>query len=152
MKSMDVWVKCTDEQASDLRELDVALRNDNVARYGDPGRSTFGLVVRAPEGEAGGNIVGGAKGIIHWKWFYLSHLWVHSSRRGQGLGSEVLSRLLAEAKSLKLVGIYVDTFSNDAVRFYERAGFEVVGSIPQFIKGFDRTYLKISLAEEVTSR
>lgn len=152
MNSMDVWVKLTDEAAPELKELDAALKLENQGPYGDPQRSAFGLVVRAATGATGPQLLGGAKGIVHWKWFYLTHLWVHASRRGQGLGAEILSRLTQEARSQKLVGIYVDTFSPDAVRFYQRGGFEVVGRIPKFTNGFDRTYLKLSLAGEVTSR
>ncbi|MBX9768466.1 MAG: GNAT family N-acetyltransferase [Bdellovibrionales bacterium] len=152
MNSMDVWVKSTDEASTDLKALDLALRAENQGLYGDPERSVFGLVVRAAPGASGPSLLGGAKGIIHWKWFYLTHLWVDFSRRGQGLGGEIVQRLISEARLQGLAGIYVDTFSGDAVRFYQRAGFEVVGQIPQFINGFDRTYLKISLADEDTSR
>jgi GNAT superfamily N-acetyltransferase len=147
MNSKDVWLHCTEETLVDIHELDGALRAENLGLYGDPNRSTFGLIVR----EAGssdsvpGRLVGGAKGIVHWKWFYLSHLWVHTSRRGHGLGGQILTRLLEDAREQNWSGIYVDTFSSDAVRFYQKAGFDIVGKIPKFINGFDRTYLKISL-------
>lgn len=147
---MDVWLTTNDEGSADLQALNEALREDNRALYGDPKRAVFGVCVRS--GADPGELLGGAKGIVHWNWFYLTHLWVREDCRGRGLGQEILNRLVAEGKMKKFSGIYVDTFSQDAVRFYERAGFEVVGAIPRFVNGFDRTYLKINLAGVDTSR
>ena len=147
---MDLWLKTSDENSADLRALDEALREDNRMLYGDPKRSVFGVFVRS--GSEKGELLGGAKGILHWNWFYLTHLWVREDRRSQGLGREILNRLITEGRVKKFSGIYVDTFSQDAVRFYKRAGFQVIGAIPRFVNGFDRTYLKFNLAEVDTSR
>ncbi|QDB79957.1 GNAT family N-acetyltransferase [Georgenia sp. 311] len=55
----------------------------------------------------------------------LDELYVVPDRRGQGIGSTVLDRLLADATAagVALVEINVDEADVDAQRFYERHGF-----------------------------
>ncbi|RKN69669.1 GNAT family N-acetyltransferase [Microbacterium sp. CGR2] len=48
--------------------------------------------------------------------------------RGQGIGSQLLSDLISQARSRRLAGISLSVEDgNDARRLYERAGFEAVG-------------------------
>lgn len=48
--------------------------------------------------------------------------------RGQGIGSDLLSELISQARGRGLHGISLSVEDgNDARRIYERAGFEVVG-------------------------
>jgi len=55
----------------------------------------------------------------------LDEMYVEPSRRGQGIGSEVIELVLAtcRARAVDLVEINVDERDVDAQRFYERHGF-----------------------------
>jgi GNAT superfamily N-acetyltransferase len=57
----------------------------------------------------------------------LDEMYVEPGRRGQGIGSSVISEVLAicRARAVELVEINVDEGDVDAQRFYERHGFSV---------------------------
>jgi ribosomal protein S18 acetylase RimI-like enzyme len=55
--------------------------------------------------------------------FHILDITVALSRRSQGIGSEVLRRVIAEAELAgKAVSIYTETF-NPSIRLFERLGF-----------------------------
>jgi ribosomal protein S18 acetylase RimI-like enzyme len=47
----------------------------------------------------------------------------------------------AEARSLGCRGAYLDTFSFQAPKFYEKLGYREFGRIADFPAGFDRIWL-----------
>ena len=50
---------------------------------------------------------------------YVVDVWTHSSRRGEGIASEIMNRLLATVP-----GQHVYLQTDDAVDFYKKLGFE----------------------------
>jgi ribosomal protein S18 acetylase RimI-like enzyme len=56
---------------------------------------------------------------------YIEDLYVAPASRGQGVGSALMSRVFAEAatRGVTLVELGVDESDTDAMRFYERHGF-----------------------------
>ncbi|MGH2807508.1 MAG: GNAT family N-acetyltransferase, partial [Actinomycetota bacterium] len=64
-------------------------------------------------------------------------LWVHESERGNGTGSRLLTAIEDEARARGCTRMVLDTFSFQAKPFYERHGYELVGSIPGFPKGHE---------------
>ena len=84
---------------------------------------------------------GGIRGFSHWNWLYISHLWVDPGFRSGGLGAQLLLHAEHEAKTRKLTGIYVDTFSVKAREFYVRHGFVELGRINDFPPGQTRYFL-----------
>jgi GNAT superfamily N-acetyltransferase len=92
-----------------------------------------------------GALVGGLVGLTHWRWAYIRQLWVTEAKRGQGVGTDLIRAVVDEAVSRGCHGIYVDTFSPKAVRFYRTNGFEIVGSIANFPPGHQRIFLARSL-------
>ncbi len=54
----------------------------------------------------------------------VSHLWVHQSHRGRGLGRAVLEAVEAEAARRHCAQVVLTTHSFQAPRFYERLGYE----------------------------
>lgn len=58
----------------------------------------------------------------HW---YLAIMVVHPASQGKGLGSQLLQPILQRASDEGLP-CYVSTFTEQAVRFYQKNGFEIV--------------------------
>jgi len=58
----------------------------------------------------------------HW---YLFMLGVEPSRQGGGLGSRIIEPVLAQADACHQ-SCYLDTYNSQAVRFYQKNGFEIV--------------------------
>jgi GNAT superfamily N-acetyltransferase len=70
------------------------------------------ISARTPEG----TLVGGIVGLTHWRWAYIRQLWVTEASRGQGVGTDLIRAAVGEAIGRGCHGIYVDTFSPQAVR------------------------------------
>ena len=108
-----------------------------VADFGPRDETPLSIVARA-----GDAVVGGLNGSTHWGWCYIRHLWVHDDWRRHGVGQRLLAETEAEARGRGCVGLYVDTFNERAVAFYERAGFARFGRIEGFPPGHARTFLQ----------
>jgi len=64
----------------------------------------------------------------------VSHLWVHESQRGRGLGRAVLEAAEAEAVRRHCVQVVLSTHSFQAPKFYERLGYQkqaIIGGQPR---------------------
>jgi len=93
----------------------------------------------------GDKVVGGLKAQTHWGWLYVSQLWVAESHRAQGLGSKLLKSAEAEAIERQCRHSYLDTFSFQALGFYQKNGYQVFGELADFPKGKCRYFLKKDL-------
>jgi GNAT superfamily N-acetyltransferase len=92
-----------------------------------------------------GNVVGGIKGETYWGWLYVENLSVKKSLRKQGLGKKLLEQAEREAISRGCKFAYLDTFSFQALPFYEKQGYAIFGSLKDFPKGNIRYFLKKEL-------
>lgn len=93
------------------------------------------IVVRS----VGGAIVGGIIGQI-WEtfgWLHIASLWVDDDHRGKGLGTQLVKQMEQVAKSRGCTRAKVNTWSFQAPGFYQRLGYEVCGTIPDFPEGID---------------
>jgi ribosomal protein S18 acetylase RimI-like enzyme len=61
--------------------------------------------------------------------------------RGSGLGSAIMREAEAVARRRGCIGVWLDTYSFQARGFYERLGYEVVGSINDHPIGGERFIL-----------
>jgi RimJ/RimL family protein N-acetyltransferase len=60
---------------------------------------------------------------------------VHRDHRGSGVGTALLQRALAEARSkFELVYLSVFSVNSGALRLYQRFGFSVCGHLPRAVK------------------
>ncbi len=72
--------------------------------------------------------------------FELMNIAVAQSHRGTGLGRRLLGHAigLAESKGARVIDVGTGNSSFDALRFYQRAGFRIVGVLPNyFIDNYD---------------
>lgn len=92
--------------------------------------------------DAKGEIVGGLIGKIHWGWLFVSHLWVAEALRSQGYGRQLMLTAEKAAKERGCDRVYLDTFSFQALGFYERLGYQIFGVLEDFPPGHQRYFLQ----------
>jgi len=110
----------------------------NAPFIGQHGYKPLSFVVRRkPEDTP----VGGAFGWCFGAWYYLHFLFLPEDMRGAGLGSDLLTRLEAEARNRGCIGAWVDTFSLQARPFYEKHGYALFGSSEDQPPGHARHFL-----------
>ncbi|MGH7339897.1 MAG: GNAT family N-acetyltransferase, partial [Candidatus Rokuibacteriota bacterium] len=91
----------------------------------DDGR-WLAIFVRDNDGE----IVAGMHG---WTWGgtgFVQAIWVHEKLRGHGLGSRILAAAEAEALRRGCHQLHLDTHGYQALAFYRRLGYEMIGELP----------------------
>ncbi|CAM2778337.1 GNAT family N-acetyltransferase [Legionella worsleiensis] len=88
-------------------------------------------------------VVAGINSLIYcWGMLYIDVLFVKESHRGQQLGSLLLSKVEAEAKSMGASLSHLDTFDWQAKDFYLKQGYEVFGILEGCPERHKRYYLK----------
>ena len=118
-----------------------SLAGEIAAEFGRRDESPFALAAH----DASGGWIGGIKGVIHWRWLYVAQFFVAPDWRGKGVGRALLGEAEIYAREKDGVGIYLDTFSPTAERFYRAQGFAVAGRIENFPPGAARTFLSKGL-------
>ncbi len=113
-----------------------ALGEEVAAEFGPRDEESFALVVRD-----GDTVLGGVNGLIHWRWLYVAQFYVEPHARAKNVGAALLARTEDFARQKACAGIYLDTFSPRARRFYECNGFKRAGEIANFPPGAARAFL-----------
>ncbi len=93
-----------------------------------------------------GKKVAGVTAEIFGSWLLINFLWVDKELRGSGMGSELMAKLEAYAKSKGCTFSLVDTFSFQAKPFYEKLGYECQMSLEQYPVSHARHYLTKQMA------
>ena len=123
------------------RSVDDALidgvRQYNRAALGDEQSRPLSVVVRNDDGE----ILGGVAGRTIYQQFLITVLWVDEATRGQGIGRLVMEQAESTARQRGCIAAQVDTLSIQAPDFYQKLGFEIVGTVPGMTPDHDRYFL-----------
>ncbi|AQS39974.1 acetyltransferase (GNAT) family protein [Shewanella psychrophila] len=90
-------------------------------------------------------IIAGLTGKIFGNWLNVEFLWVSEEHRGRDLGSKVLSAAESKAIDKGCVASTLDTFSFQALGFYRKQGYEIVGSLDGYYENHQRHYLQKKL-------
>lgn len=87
-------------------------------------------------------IIGGLYGRSIWGTLEIKTFAVKTENRNEGIGRELMLEAEKEAKNRNCRFISLDTFSFQAPAFYEKLGFEKIGTETDFPKGFEKYYYR----------
>lgn len=88
-----------------------------------------------------GKVIGGVSGRTVYQHFLIEVVWVDEATRAKGLGRQLMQHAEQQAKARGCVAAQVDTLSFQALDFYRKQGFVVVGEIAGFPLGHHRYFM-----------
>lgn len=132
----------TEITAQDQEELLDGLRAYNTPFITNREWGSLGIFCRDADEKMTGGLIGSRKG----EWLCISYLWVSETMRGSGLGTELMRTAENEALKLGCLNAMVDTFSFQALPFYQKQGYDLKMTLDDFPeKGIQRHYLTKAL-------
>ena len=138
--------------ADDARRISQSLVEFNASSVPFTQEKPFenvGFSIRNENGE----LIGGILGTVYcWNCLSVEALWIKDECRGQGLGTQLLTTLEDEARSMGCHLAHLDTFDFQAKAFYEKRGYSVFGRLDDCPEGHTRYYLKKSLTTDQRRR
>jgi|SoiMethySBSTD1v2_1073268.scaffolds.fasta_scaffold1013021_2 GNAT superfamily N-acetyltransferase len=120
---------------------DVAALIDGLVAFNDAAAERQNRVPLAVFARKDGKIIGGAYGASQWRWLFINYLWVDSNHRKTGLGTQLIETIERAAKERGCIGSHLDTFSFQALGFYQRLGYKLHGTLRDYPPGHSRHYL-----------
>ena len=91
--------------------------------------------------DADGSIIGGLTGKTYWHYLDVAFLWVSEQHRHAGHASKILQAAEAEARRRGCKRALLDTYSFQALGFYQKNGYKEFGRLAGFSGKHDRFYL-----------
>ncbi|GAB4204967.1 MAG: hypothetical protein OHK0022_30610 [Roseiflexaceae bacterium] len=114
----------------------------NRAQVGSRSFHELAVVLR----DESGQVVGGLLGGTIWRWLLIETLWVDERLRSQGYGSRLIEAAETAARERGCTDAILETFSFQALPFYQRHGYLVYAQLDGFPTGHTRYSLKKELA------
>ena len=127
-----------DPQPHEIEFLMQQIINFNTNRVGEGNYERLAIFLK----DSSQNIMGGLAGETYWQWLYIDVLWIHESFRGKKYGDALLSAAEQAAVARGCHYAYLDTFSFQALAFYQKRGYVIFGELPDFPQGYTRFFLK----------
>lgn len=93
-------------------------------------------------------VVGGLVGATYLGWLHVHALWLPEELRGLGYGADLLAAAEAEAVRRGCANAFLETLSFQALPFYEKHGYAVFCTLPDFPPGGAKYSLSKSLPGE----
>ena len=115
--------------------------NHNIAATGQAAFHPVNLLLRAENSE----ILGGLIGYVWGKWLQVQYLWVAEAIRGHGHATALMDRAEAYAAGRGCIAATLDTHSFQALPFYQKRGYAVVGTLEDYPPGHAKYFLRKSL-------
>ena len=128
---------CDNESDPRIAMLGTALGYFNDDSVGPSDRTTLAVFME----DETDRLLAGLYGMTAWGWLYVRWLWVDAPYRGQGIAGDLLTRAESVARQRGCRAAHIDTFSEQARLVYEKAGYSVFGSLPDFVSGHTRWFL-----------
>lgn len=93
-----------------------------------------------------GVVVGGLLGATYLGWLQIHAVWLPDELRGLNYGTELMAIAEREALRRGCARVFVETYSFQALPFYEKCGYTVVSRLPDFPPGGARYALTKNLS------
>lgn len=126
----------------DIESIEALLNqsNESVGMHWNPIPIT--VVMR----DSNDKLVGGLSGTTNFGWLHISILAVDKALSGKGYGSKLVKLAEQEAIARGCSFAHLDTFSFQALPFYEKLGYEIFGTLDDYPLGQKRYYLRKTLS------
>ena len=95
-----------------------------------------------------GEIVAGLTGKTYWNYLDIGYLWVSEPYRKQGRATAIIKAAEAEALRRGCSHVLLDTYSFQALGFYEKLGYREFGALDGFSEGQTRHFLRKQLSAD----
>jgi ribosomal protein S18 acetylase RimI-like enzyme len=115
----------------DMNVMVKALSEFNASKVG--GEMPRYLMITMRDKEQ--NLVGGLVGATYLGWLQVHTVWMSDTLRGQGYGTRLTLQAEDEARQRHCPSVFLETFSFQALPFYEKLGYKVVNKIADFPPG-----------------
>ena len=90
--------------------------------------------------DADGAVQAGIRFVLAFDWLFVNWLWVADPYRKHGIGSQLMAAAEAAARDQGCRAAYLDTFTFQAPKFYERLGYREFGRLNDFPPGHARIW------------
>ncbi len=122
--------------------LENSLNQFNINLTGIP----FGGEIAVLAYDEQDRIIGGANGFQWGDSFNVEYLWLEEPWRGQDIGTQIMHAMEHQAAQRGCTQLFLDTYSFQAIGFYQKRGYEVVGKLENFPTPYIRYFLKKDLS------
>ncbi len=96
--------------------------------------------------DAQDRIIGGTNGFQWGDAFTIEFLWLEEQWRGQDIGTQLMHTMEQHAAQHGCAQVYLDTYSFQAIDFYRKLDYEVVGKLENFPTPYTHYFLKKDLS------
>jgi GNAT superfamily N-acetyltransferase len=121
----------TEFLAQQIREFNNRVSDHHRRVRADGAQQPLHIILRGDDGE----IVAGLTASTYWDWLNVDKLWVADQLRGQGLGRQLLRQAEALASARGCLRAMLTTYSFQAVDFYKKEGYRIVGAQEDYPPG-----------------
>jgi len=87
-----------------------------------------------------GAVQAGIRFVLAFDWLFVNWLWVADAYRTHGIGSQLMAQAETAAREQGCRAAYLDTFTFQAPKFYERLGYREFGRLNDFPPGHARIW------------
>jgi ribosomal protein S18 acetylase RimI-like enzyme len=126
----------------DLAAITAPLITYNRQNAPDPNFQNLALLVQNPDG----NTIGGLWGRSGYDWLFIDYLAVPEELRRSGIGRSLMQQAEQIAAERQCLGVWLDTFSFQALPFYEKLGYQRFGQLEDYPRGHARYFLQKRIA------
>jgi GNAT superfamily N-acetyltransferase len=125
----------------ELKPDDQAIIRERLYAYNDAQvdgtEARIGVLLKDDAGQT----VGGLTAHCYYGWMFIELLFVPDAMRGEDLGTQLMNEAERIARERGVRGIWLDSFSFQAPRFYEKLGYTTFGELPDYPVGHSRYFL-----------
>lgn len=97
--------------------------------------------------DADGQVVGGMAALTYWGWLVIKLLVIDDQYRGNGLGQRLIDCAHAEAKRRGCTRAHTATYDFQAMSYYQRYGYRIVGELTDYPEGYTYYWLRKDFEE-----